>query len=83
VATDVGSVHELVRPGESGVLVPTGDVEKLAEGIGQVLSDPATSALWGQNGRARVYPSLDGSRLVNDIETLYFKLLREKKIIPQ
>ncbi|MDF2439078.1 MAG: hypothetical protein JWN98_62, partial [Abditibacteriota bacterium] len=59
VATNVGSVKDLVAPDESGVLVPPGDVEALARGIQTVLGDREQAARWGQNGRARVYPKLD------------------------
>jgi glycosyltransferase involved in cell wall biosynthesis len=81
VATDVGSVKDLVVPGESGVLVPAQDVEALAQGIIKVLSNPQQAAQWGLAGRARVYPQLDISRLVRDVEHLYLDLLREKGIL--
>jgi glycosyltransferase involved in cell wall biosynthesis len=81
VATDVGSVKDLVVPGESGVLVPAQDVEALAQGIIEVLSNPQQAAQWGLAGRARVYPQLDISRLVRDVEHLYLDLLREKGIL--
>ncbi|HEY8547124.1 MAG TPA: glycosyltransferase family 4 protein [Acidimicrobiales bacterium] len=39
VATDVGGVAEIVRPGETGVLVAPGDVPALAEGLRTALAD--------------------------------------------
>ena len=41
VATAVNSVPDLVVPGESGVLVPPGRPELLAEAIDDLLDDPA------------------------------------------
>ena len=81
VATDVGSVKDLVAPGESGVLVPPGDIDALARGIETVLADREQAARWGLYGRARVYPQLDISRLVGDIENLYLDAARETGII--
>jgi glycosyltransferase involved in cell wall biosynthesis len=38
VASDVSGVHELVRPNETGWLVPPGDAEALAAAIEEVLA---------------------------------------------
>lgn len=81
VATDVGGVKDLVRPGETGWLVPSQNVSALAAGIEAALSNPAQGALYGLAGRAHVYPALDIKRLVGDIETLYLDLLRKKGIL--
>jgi len=80
VATDVGGVKDLIHPGKTGWLVPSGDVDGLARGISEVLTDSAAAATRGTNGRAHVYPALDITRLVRDIEAIYLDLLREKKI---
>jgi glycosyltransferase involved in cell wall biosynthesis len=86
VATDVGSVRNLIgetEEGPAGYIVPSEDVEGLARGIIKVLDEPETAAKWGETGRTRVYPALDIGRLVNDIETLYLQLLRQKGIIKE
>ena len=78
VATDVGGVSDLIRAGETGWLVPPNDVDALANGIIEALGDKQEAARRGSMGRAHVYPRLDISRLVGDIETLYCQCLREK-----
>lgn len=40
VATDVGGVAQVVRDGETGMLVPPDDVGALTAALGQVLADP-------------------------------------------
>jgi glycosyltransferase involved in cell wall biosynthesis len=40
VATDVGGLPELVRPGENGWLVPVGDIDALASAILEAMSRP-------------------------------------------
>lgn len=44
VATRVGGIPEIVRDGETGVLVPAKDPGALAKGIAQVLDDPVGAA---------------------------------------
>src|SRR5262249_35832249 len=51
VATDVGGTGEVVRHGQSGLLVPAKDPEPLAAAIGEVLADPARAREMGRAGR--------------------------------
>jgi glycosyltransferase involved in cell wall biosynthesis len=43
VASDVGGIPEVVRPGETGLLVPPGDPAALARAVGAVLRDPGAA----------------------------------------
>ena len=52
VATRVGGVQELVRPGVTGELVPPGDPGAMAEALVSVLGDPDTAMRMGNAGRA-------------------------------
>ncbi|HUQ38277.1 MAG TPA: glycosyltransferase [Aestuariivirga sp.] len=55
ISTMVGGIPELVTPGETGWLVPAGDVEALARGIGEVLLlPPKALGNLGKRGRQRV-----------------------------
>ncbi len=55
IATYVAGIPELVRPGETGWLVPAGDVEELATTIAQVLDAPIDLLeRLGQAGAERV-----------------------------
>jgi glycogen synthase len=58
VASDVGGIPDLVTDGETGVLVPPGDAEALAEALVRVLSDRALAERFGAEGRMRVEPWL-------------------------
>ena len=51
VATDVGGLREVVRPGETGWLVPQGDSGRLEAHLTELLKDRARSAALGSNGR--------------------------------
>lgn len=52
VATDVGGVREIVVDGQTGYLVPVGDVAALADRIEQVVMDSALARSMGEQGRA-------------------------------
>jgi glycosyltransferase involved in cell wall biosynthesis len=53
VATAVGAVSEVVTP-ETGLLVPPGDSERLADGIATLLDDAPRRAVMGTFGRERM-----------------------------
>jgi starch synthase len=48
-------VPEIVREGETGLLVPPGDPIPLALAIERLLGDPALARAMGARGRARVF----------------------------
>jgi glycosyltransferase involved in cell wall biosynthesis len=54
VATTAGGIPEVVRDGETGLLVPPGDPDRLAEAVMQLLEGPALAKAMGQAGRKRV-----------------------------
>lgn len=53
VASDIPGYREVVRDGVEGLLVPPGDPEALAEGVGKVLDDPDAARRLGGAGRER------------------------------
>ena len=54
VASAVGGVPEVVEDGVTGLLVPPGDVNAIAEALIQILQDPEKRALMGQAAIERV-----------------------------
>lgn len=53
VASRVGGIPEVVVDGETGMLVPVADPQRLAEGIGRMLRDEDLQRQMGQAGRRR------------------------------
>jgi len=54
VASDLGSRRELIRPGETGLLYPTGDANALADAIATLSSQPELAQRMGKAGRELV-----------------------------
>jgi glycosyltransferase involved in cell wall biosynthesis len=54
VATNVGDLASAVADGETGRIVPSGDVEALTSALEEVVSDPELAARRGAAGRVRV-----------------------------
>ena len=51
VASAVGGIPEFLRDGETGLLVPPGDVEALADAFRRLADDPSLRATLGRNAR--------------------------------
>jgi glycosyltransferase involved in cell wall biosynthesis len=70
IATPVGGTAELVADGETGLLVPPRDPERLAEAIRSVASDPELRQRLGSAGRERVerdFSELEMTRRVLEV----------------
>ncbi len=78
IATDVGGVGEVVKDGENGFLVPSGDHNALAKRINTLLEDPALASALGANGRALLGGKFSEDVMMNRIEALYDELTRGK-----
>lgn len=57
IGTRVEAVPEIVRDGETGLLVPPGDPVALAAALERLLCDPGRARAMGARGRARVFAS--------------------------
>ncbi|MEN8238865.1 MAG: glycosyltransferase [Actinomycetota bacterium] len=76
VATSVGGVPSIVRDSETGILVPPGDPDAMAQAIAWMIDNPATAAAYGANGRALVEERHGIERMVRDTEAVYDEVLR-------
>ena len=74
VATEVGGVGELVRPGVTGAIAPKGDAEALARALLDALGDPEQAAALGAEGRRLAQEELSLDRMVGRLVGLYEEL---------
>lgn len=70
VSCPVGGIAEFVCSGQSGLLVPPGDVDQLSQALRRLINDAALRQSLGQAARQVVMP-LDVQRYVVELEQLY------------
>jgi glycosyltransferase involved in cell wall biosynthesis len=79
IAASIGGLEDLVREGETGLLVPAGESEPLAEAILTLANDPARAAEMGRAGRARALERFPEDRCAERTEEVYRYWLAERR----
>jgi glycosyltransferase involved in cell wall biosynthesis len=78
VASDVPGCREVVRPGETGILVAPRDVEGLAAAIAALAGDPARRAAMGRAGRVLIERDFAEEAVARETLLLYRAALQER-----
>jgi N-acetyl-alpha-D-glucosaminyl L-malate synthase BshA len=78
VSTRVGGIPELVEDGESGLLVPSGDVGALAGALQALIDDETRRRALGRAAQARARERFAAGIIVPRYEALYRRLCRER-----
>ncbi len=71
VSTDVGGIPEVTVSGQTGVLVPFGDVEGLARGVESLIKNPARRRALGAAAKVRARKLFSADAIVPRYEALY------------
>ncbi|MEX0786672.1 MAG: glycosyltransferase family 4 protein [Dehalococcoidia bacterium] len=71
VATRAGALPEIVQDGETGLLVPTGNADALAQAIATLLGDSRRCASMGEAGARRVRERFSWRRAAAETAELY------------
>lgn len=80
VSTKVGGIQDIVIENESALLSEKQDPISFSNNLSRLISDGNLRAEMGLKGRNHVLKQYSYHRLVNDMETLYYKLLEEKQL---
>ncbi len=75
VGTAVGGLPEVVTDGESGFLVPVGEVRAMADASIALLSSDEKHARFAAAARARAKSEFDSKKIIPQYEALYERLL--------
>lgn len=81
VATRVGCLPEIVRDGETGLLIEPKDAPALARALGELLRHPQRLEAMGKVARQRVEKDFGLSRFVSQTLTVYQDALREAQCL--
>jgi glycosyltransferase involved in cell wall biosynthesis len=77
VAANVEGIPEVMKDGETGILVPPQEPEALAAAIMKLLKDKTLAKQMGEAGRKRTERLFLTSRIIEEYERLYVGLLEE------
>lgn len=76
LTTDVGGNAEVVRPGETGLIVPPDDPEALADALAELLADAGRLAALGRSARQRFEACFTAERMARETLRVYEHALR-------
>jgi FkbM family methyltransferase len=79
VTTDVGSITEAVTDGVTGVIVQEKSVDALAQGLAQLLADPARARQFGQAARAAALERFQLDAMVTAMERIFAEVLERHR----
>jgi glycosyltransferase involved in cell wall biosynthesis len=78
VATDAGGTEEIVIDGRTGLLVPTGSIDALADGLRRAVDDPELRQRLGRAAREHVEATFSLGRFAQEYGDLYEALAASK-----
>jgi glycosyltransferase involved in cell wall biosynthesis len=71
IAASIGGLEDIVREGETGLLVAPGNAEQLAEAMLRLAADPERARAMGSEARARAVERFPEDRCTERTENLY------------
>ena len=75
IATDIGGFPDVVRPGETGWLVPSKQPSKLADAVMQALQDPLEAKQMALAGQCLVRRMFDIQNTAAEVHGIYHQIL--------
>lgn len=83
VSTIHTGIPEIVIDGKAGFLAPEKDTLAMAERLKQLITDPELRAKMGKAGRAHVETNYDRKNEIDNLETLFVNLVKNKLLISE
>lgn len=80
VASSVGCLPELVKDGETGLLVPPNDSNALAAALEKTLKDPGGARRMGINARLRAEREFGEDCMAEKLEDLYLRVAEDRAV---
>jgi len=77
VTTPVGGLPDIFQHGRNGLLVPSGDLDALADAINRLLDDPDLRRRTGAHNRQQALADFDVPVYVEKLNALYESVMRE------
>lgn len=80
IGTQVGGIPDIIATGVNGLLVPSGDVQALAEAVEELIADPGRRRSMGLAGREMVMEKHSADRMVRELKDVYVRLLERASL---
>jgi len=80
IVSEVGGLPEIVKHGETGLLIPPKDPEALAQSLARVLEEPGLARKLGQKAREHVQEKYSLERMALVVNETYDELVKKKLI---
>ncbi|MEH1766183.1 MAG: glycosyltransferase family 4 protein [Nostoc sp.] len=77
IASAVGGIPEHLQDGETGILVPANDIQKLADAINELYIDHPKSRYMGEQGHALLMKEFTMATHVNNLRKIYAKTIAQ------
>jgi glycosyltransferase involved in cell wall biosynthesis len=71
VATETGGAREIIQPGQTGLLVPIGEVDRLARAVLDLLDDKNRRVRLGTAAQQSVATKFSVERMIDETEEIY------------
>lgn len=81
IASRVGGIVDVVRDGETGLLIPPGDPQRLAQAMVQILADEHLATRLGQKGYQYVQRHFNWDHIIDELIKVYEKLIPKKDLV--
>lgn len=75
VSTKAGAIPEVVKDGDTGILVPPNNPQKLADAVNSLLDNPKRMRRMGMNGRERVKKLFTWDKVAENVIEFYNRIL--------
>jgi glycosyltransferase involved in cell wall biosynthesis len=83
IGTDIRGIREQIKHRRSGLLVPLGDPDALAQALVELLLNPKAATRLGEEGRRLARKRFDQSTTFRTVQQEYFGLLRQKGMVSE
>ena len=77
IATETGGLPEVITQGETGYLLPIGDIQKMAERAIHLLSNTKQHKLFRRQARIRARQHFNADRIIPQYEAFYREILNK------
>ena len=79
VASDTGGLREIIKHGETGLLVTVGDSPRLADAVITMARNPALRNTLADNGQCHVLETFSNGALIDQVEAVYNRVVTKTK----